>query len=192
MCLEKLIYEDKSVCLLGCGGSLDKKEIKFENYDKVVGVNRIYKTKYFKKLNILYDSAHYKYDPLNNIKIKTINESNLDYYFLTPGIKSYNILKLKKFFIEKIKIKNFLYKNRPEMKISGKKILAGLFVLNIIIKGCPKKIDLYGFDFYEQNYTSELEYTHDIETIKKMHTLEEEKKYLENLIEKNNFISWSR
>jgi hypothetical protein len=192
MCLEKNIYKDKNVCLLGCGGSLDKKQINFKKYEKVVGVNRIYKTKYFEKINILYDSAHYKFDPLTNAKVNTINNSKLEYYFLTPGIKSQQKLKLQKNLIEKIKIKNFLYKNRPEMRVSGKKILAGLFVLNSILIGLPKKIDLYGFDFYEENYTNGLEYVHEIEIIKKMHTLESEKKYLENLIKQNSCIEWIR
>lgn len=190
MCLEKSIYENKKVCLLGCGGSLDKKEIDFQKYDKVVGINRIYKTKYFEKLNILYDSAHYKFDPLTNIKINILNNSSLDYYFLTPGVKSQKKLKFQKNLIEKIKVKKFLYNNRPEMRVAGKKILAGLFVLNLILKGLPKKIDLYGFDFYEENYTDGLDYVHELSIIKTMHTLEDEKKYLQNLIKQNSCIEW--
>jgi hypothetical protein len=190
MSLEKKIYKEKSVCLLGCGSSLDDKRIDFKKYDKIVGINRIYKTRYLYHLDILYDSAHYKHDPLNEIKVNILNKSKLEYYFLTPGIKSFEKLKMQKKLLDKIKIKNSLYKNRHDMKINGKKILAGLYVLNIIMTGEPKEIEIYGFDFYEKGYTSSLSYAHNIETIKKMHDINEEKKYFEELIKKNNLIKW--
>jgi len=187
---EKEIYKNKKVCLIGCGGSLENREIEFNKYDYVVGINRIYKTKYFKNINILYDSAHHQFDPITNNKIRIINESNLIYYFLTPGAKSLEKLRFQEFMLKKIKVSTKTYKNRPEVKVSGKKILAGLFALNIIIGGEPFLVDIYGFDFYKKNYTSGLDFKHELNLINKMHDLAAEEDYLNNIIDKNKYINW--
>lgn len=192
MTLEEQIYLNKKVCIIGCGSSVDSKKINFSEYEIIVGINRIYQTKYFNYINILYDSAHYIFDPVNTTKVKILNESKLNYYFLIPGIKSLYRIKIQMAIFEKIKIKKHIYKERHDIKVDGKKLLSGLFTLNTILKGKPLSIDIYGFDFYENNYIQNLEYKHDIKIINEMHNLEKEKKYLETIIEKNKIVNWMK
>lgn len=190
MCLEKEIYINKKICILGCGSSVDKKDIDFCSYDYVVGINRIYQTKYIKNINILYDSSHYLFDPLTNTKVNILNKSNLKYYFLIPGSIGLAKIKMQKAIFEKIKIPKKIYSNRSDIIVDGKKVLAGLFVLSIIAREKPELIDIYGFDFYKENYIEKLCFKHNINEINKIHNLKKEEDRLVKLLEKNKFINW--
>jgi hypothetical protein len=192
MCIEKEIYKDTKNCLLGCGSSLNLKKINFEDYDNIIGINRIHQTKYFKYINILYDSAHYLFDPITNIKVNKLNESNLKYYFAIPGSIGLAKVKYQRAIFDKIKITKKIYENRSDTRVDGKKILSGLFVLNIIISGEPKSIDIYGFDFYKENYIEDLSFKHDLKKINEMHNLEREELYLKRVMDKNKNINWIR
>lgn len=176
------LYENKKVCLLGCGSSLENKNIYFKNYDLVVGTNRIYKTKYLKNLNILYDTAHFDFDPINDKKLELINNSNIKNYFINP---SYYCLKFIKN-TERIKIPFYICLDRAK----GKKILSGLYAYYLIINSCPASLDIFGFDFYTGNYIDGLRQTHSMEEINRYHNLEEEKKGF--VLSLKNNINWHK
>lgn len=177
------LYKDKKVCILCCGESIDKHKIDFDKYDFVIGLNRLYKTKYIDKINVLYDSCHYIHDFISLEKIKILNESNIKYYFLIPGkISKQKIIDNMKLIQSNLKIPFKVIDERDKHAIGDRKILAGVFVLKKVLGEKPKSIDLYGYDFYSSKYVEGITYKHAKEQINYMHDLKLEKLYFLKII----------
>lgn len=145
------LIANKKVCLLCCGSSLDSHNIDYESYDIVCGVNRIYKTGYFKYIDILFDGCHYKYDPLTPQKIKLLNHSKLKYIIFSGGSKLFTSKFIKQ--ISKLDVK-FKFKSRNI--VNNFKISIGTEALFSLHEAHPSRLDVYGLDFYSSDYTKEL------------------------------------
>lgn len=155
------IYKDKKICLLGCGSSLEKYNINFDNYDLVVGINRIHLTEYWPYINILYYNLSKK-DEFNlpHLLNRIQNSKHMKHLFFCPWSSSrQKKLKLRTL-IRKYNIVNHTYcktivKQIPNIK---KRPLTGVAALNHILLCTTKTIDIYGFDFYQNNYINKLQY----------------------------------
>jgi len=200
------IYKDKKVCLLGCGKSLEKYNIDFNNYDIVVGINRIYKTSLLNKINILY----YSFGQGDRSSIKDmfqilLNQKNFYTFIGCPaghrkkppglfspdkGSKSKSLIDVKKI-LDEINFcnnKNFYYFH-SNVKIKPLP-LAGMTAVSHIINSEASFIDMFGFDFYTHGYTESLKDFHI--NHKKYHNIENNKKFLKNLINKHpEKIKWN-
>jgi hypothetical protein len=184
MILLKNLYENKTVCLLGGGDSVSKFFIDFNSYDLVVGINRIYKTNYYKHINVLYHGlgiADWKNVlPMINL-IKQCD--NIEYLIACPWNKKRigkikDILTKIDFFENKkfICCRNIL----RECIVRKKRPLTGMAVLNHIILSKAAKVDIYGFDFYEAGYVGGIQSFDP----RKYHDLDANKEFLGNLIVK--------
>jgi hypothetical protein len=176
------LYLDKRVCALACGGSIDTHQIDFDYYDTVVGINRLYKTKYLPHLHVLYDAAHYVFDPVNKNKVDAINASNLKLWIITPGIITYN--DMDKTPLQQCRIPHFISQDRfyaPPVRIT-----LGIYVLKDILKERPKSLDIFGFDFYTQGYADQLPQMDPTEKIDDLYNLERQKGFLEEMLRENS------
>lgn len=189
------IYLNKRICLLGSGASLNKYDSNFNDYDVVVGINRIYRTKYFSYLDVFYNCLSFQdWDNLEfmiscisqNSKIKeTIfvpwRLNRAEKVLLYELCNLYNI--------------NYIYTNTitrnifvtiPEFK---KTPLTGVAVLNHILMCSPSSIDLYGFDFYNCGYIENIDYYEDYDS-NRFHDIESNTFFFSKLLSENPNIRW--
>jgi hypothetical protein len=153
--IDKLIRE-KKVCLLCCGASLDAHEIDFNEYDICIGTNRIHKTKYFEELDIIFDGCHSIHDPLNEVKVEKFNKSKkLKLIIFMPGKEGIDSLEKNLINYEKQIKKDYEISNKS--RNFTKRMFVGTETLCRILKHKPKLIHIFGMDFYQTNYTKELE-----------------------------------
>jgi hypothetical protein len=175
------LYLDKNVCVMACGSSLDTHQIDFEKYDTVVGINRLYKTDYLNHMHILYDAAHYIFDPVNEKKVNAINSSNLKLWILTPGIITYNHMKKER--LAKCTTPHVISQDRfyaPPVRIT-----LGIYVLKDVIKERPKSMDIFGFDFYSGRYARDLPQMDPTKKIDDLYNLESQKGFLDEILNSN-------
>jgi len=191
MILLKDLYENKRVCLLGGGGSISKFFIDFNSYDLVVGVNRIYRTNYYKRINVLYHGLGLR-DWKNIVSmINLIKEcDNIKYLIACPWSKK-RIQKIKDILteIDFFENKKFICCRNIVRKcvVEKKRPLTGVAVLNHIVLSKAAKIDIYGFDFYQAGYVGGLRCFNP----QRYHNLDANKKFLEDLIIKHpGKINW--
>lgn len=190
------IYSGKKVCLIAPGKSLDKHQIEFDKYEIVVGINRLYKTSFVNKINILYHHSI--------LQNKSVSVADIE-YMITILKNEKNFLKLIccPFLNKKNKVVDILslakknnfynYSFCPEIaKIDIKPIpLTGMVAINHIISSGASFVDMFGFDFYSDGYIENLKDFHLMH--KKYHNIESNKKFLQNLIERNpEKISWKK
>jgi len=191
------IYKNKKICLLGCGSSLEKYNINFNDYDLIVGLNRIYMTKYFDNIDIFYNSLSFQdwKNIKNMIQILSTNNKLKQIIFSPWGLGKrkkrilYNILL-------KYNIQNYLYTNKIGRHITLKRIeripITGMSVLYHILQCDSSSIDIYGFDFYQDPQNI---YIQNIKPIKykvnKYHNIGSNFDFFKTLLEThNNKIVW--
>lgn len=175
------LYLDKRVCVMACGGSIDRHEIDFASYDTVVGINRLYKTKYFPHMHVLYDAAHFVFDPVSKDKIGIMNDSSLKSWILVPGIITYDAM--DKALLEGCRIPHFISQDRfyaPPVRI-----VLGIYVIKDILKENPKTLDVYGFDFYEGGYADGLRQMDPNGKIDDLYNLERQKGFMKEILQNN-------
>ena len=190
--VEKLsIFKDKKICLLGTGASLSNHKIDFNYYDLVVGINRIYKTEYLKHINVLYYNLSIK-DSWEDM-LKTVSQcDNIKCIIFCPwssGPRRRNYLEslLNLYQFTKYHLYHkAIVRNIPSIRLRP---LTGIAALNHMLISEAGEINIYGFDFYEKTYISNLpKFNHDI-----YHDLDSNKNFLHNKIEQNqNKIKWNK
>lgn len=148
------LYKDKKICLLGCGSSLEKHNINFDDYDLVVGLNRIYMTKYFNNIDIFYNSLSFQdwKNIRNMIQILSGNNKLKQIIFSPWGLGKRKKHILYNLLLE-YNIKNYLYTNKigrhKILKTIDKIPIIGMSVLYHILQCGSSSIHIYGFDFYQ-------------------------------------------
>lgn len=189
------LYLNKSICLLGCGSSLSKYDIDFSKYDVVAGINRIYQTDYMQYINVLYynlSSADRK--NLDSLLYKKQTLAHFKYIVFCPwssGPKRRANLekKLQQYLID---IDNHVYSKGIVRKLKEINLrpLSGVAAVNHMLFSGAAKIDLFGFDFYGNNYIDMIQ---KIKMHDKYHDIESNKQFLLELIQKNpNKINWQQ
>ena len=184
------LYQNKRICLLGNASSLTNFNINFNNYDIVVGINRIYQTKYIDNIHILYNALSKK--DWNNTTIMTSilkSKPQFKCFIACPwGAKRTsqikNILSQCNFY----DTKQFLFcRNIVRQVEVPKRPLTGIAALNHILLSGGNNVDLFGFDFYKTKYIDNLPvFDH-----RKYHDIEANKEFLINTINNpNNKITW--
>lgn len=187
------LYLNKSVCLLGCGSSLSKHDIDFSEYDVVAGINRIYQTNYMQHINVLYynlSSADNK--NLDSMLYKKTQAHHFKYIVFCPwssGPQRRESLqkKLQKYQID---TDSHVYSKGIVRKLTqiNRRPLTGVAAVNHILLSGASKIDVFGFDFYTNQYVNQLKR---FNSHNRYHDIESNKKFLLNLIEKHpNKIIW--
>lgn len=184
------MYHNKKICILGAGKSIEKHNIIFSNYDIVVGINRLYKTNFIKNINILYHNLSIVEWPYLHSMITTLKENkNFKEAIFCPWyhkkekkIYLYNLL-------DHYRFTNYVYNNTiskslPEIK---KRPLTGISALNHIILSKGEHIDLYGFDFYQEPYTQQL---NKFKQHFAYHNIPSNKAFFLQLLSKNPNIKW--
>lgn len=184
------LYKNKKICLLGCGLSLEKYKINFNDYDLVVGANRIYKTEYCSHINVLYYNLSKK-DNCNDMLKHISLLNNIKYIVFCPWSSGPK----RRMYLEQLlnvyKITNHLYCKFIVRGLKGikRRPLTGMAALNHIIYSGASEIDIYGFDFYEEMYINNLtKFDHD-----KYHDIESNKNFFLNLMQQYpNQIKWNK
>lgn len=181
----KSFYENKSICLIG-SGEFDSSIIKKEDYDYIVGVNRIYLTDIFNIVDILYHglSRHDLdfFENINNISNKKL--------VVIPGIKvgcTNKINRLKNSGLEFYHNTNIYWYLRSEMKSPP---LSGIITLSHILSQNPLKIDIFGFNFYKSPYISGIKILENHPNISNSHNIETNEKFFIKMLNENKNINW--
>jgi hypothetical protein len=196
----KNIYKNKKICIIANGSSVMNYNIDYSLYDITVGINRIYHTPIFDKINILYSVLGIKdWHNIENMMQILSKKNNFDYLIACPWYLKYNQKLLLYQLIKNYGLKNkFLYSNDIVRGITNKgrhngsfkkRPLSGIAALNHILSFRPKEISIFGYDFYEKENVYNLP-QYDRMTAKN-HDLEENRIYLEKLICENN-ITWHK
>jgi hypothetical protein len=179
------LYQDKKICLIGNGDSSTKYNINYDNYDLIVGINRIYQTSYWSKINVIYYNLSQKDSHNIEYLFSLIKQSNnFKYLIFCPWCSGPGRRKKLEDLLNKYQINDHIYakgivRQIPEIK---KRPLTGIAALNHILLSDPQLIDLYGFDFYQNSYINNLTryIAHD-----RHHNIDSNKKYLLKLL--NNY-----
>lgn len=147
-------YTDKKLCIIGCGHSTDSYHIRYDNYDYIVSMNRIFLTKYWSKIDIYYNSmGRESWNMFPELaKILSENQNLKQIFFSTHGCSK----KAKQFMAQNIyknDLKNWMYtcainKQLGRQYSFEKYPLTGNCILFHILHFYPKSIDLFGYDFY--------------------------------------------
>jgi len=194
------IYNDKKICIIANGSSTINYNIDYDSYDIVVGINRIYHTPIFDKINVLYSVLGIK--DWHNIEYMIellYAKNNFHYLVACPWYLKYDKKLLLYQLIKNYNLKNkFLYSNSVVRDLTNKgghtgsfkkRPLSGIAVLNHILSFRPKEISIFGYDFYEKENVYNLP-QYDRMTAKN-HDIEENRIYLEKLVCENN-ITWHK
>jgi hypothetical protein len=184
------LYENKKVCILGGGNSSSAYNIRFDSYDLVVGINRIYKTRHINNISVMYNALSKK--DWKNVKDMLYILSNQKKFIYLIGcpwfkkrtdeindiIKETNFCENKKFLYCRNIVREVPVKKRP---------LTGMAALYHILLSGAAAVDLYGFDFYTTGYLERLpKFNHD-----QYHDLDANKEFLQDLIvEYPGKINW--
>jgi hypothetical protein len=148
----------KSVCLLCCGQSLEEQNIDFSVYDTCVGTNRLYKCpQYFEHVDIYFDGCHERYDPLTDKKIQFLNAySRLKFVVFLPGKPGLRQLR-QHLNTGAVKLKApSVVKNVSRRLV--KRMSLGVEAICAILRCKPKKLDIFGLDYYVTPYIKDLEH----------------------------------
>jgi hypothetical protein len=194
-------YKNKKVCLLGSGSSLLDHEIDYDKYDAVIGCNRIYKTEYYKHVNVHYHNLSLNdlvtVQVLNcinrfNKNIKKVlfcpwsgnwHEPNHNTKPLYALSRSLDITKFQKY--------DFAYNLSMVVSkfLSEGRAYTGLVALYHCVLFNPLSIDIYGFDFYERKKTYAKEmpyYEFDV------HNKQTNKDLFQSIVDYNTNYNWFR
>jgi hypothetical protein len=190
------LYCNKKIILIGNGPSVLKYNIDFTKYDTSVGMNRVYLTPMFDNINVLYHSLSCKdWKNLEFLFNTLLYKKN--FYGLIGSIwfmKEAKRVILKELITKYNLDEKFIYSKNISKKMCNsnyhlgpmkKRPLTGIAALNNIIEYCPKQIDIYGYDFYQnfQNIYGLRFYKRQTNLI---HDLEENKIIFNKLIESTN------
>lgn len=153
-----------SICLLGSGNSLSKYLIDFNKYDIVIGANRIYNTDLFQYVDILYHNASIFDKNMQQSDYASNVVTQLDYIVIVPAEQNSYIKNYKS-------THNMLLNEHPDrfivdfkmqidyMNFYQTRLLTGVCALASTIQFTESKfdeLDIYGFDFYTQEYYGKL------------------------------------
>jgi len=192
------IYSDylsnASICLLGCGPSLEYNLSHISDTDIVIGINRIYQTKLIDRLNILYHNGAGKGCSLKNTLI-TKSPHQLKHIVYIPSIDYTDTVIVEKhrsrFVYNKIDGYNFInhldfaYKEKNKY---GVNLLTGISTLSHIIyysKNSYRQIKILGFDFYRNAAHT---YCYGLQQFKQTHDTESNKKVFDEIVNQNDKI----
>lgn len=189
------LIKNKKVCLLCPGKSLEKHKIDYSKYDLVCGVNRIYKTDYFDKINLFFHNASINDTP-NKIcdKVFSQKDNKQRYIVFVPGeISKIRFSIFKELDKTTIKYNNVLclYSIHQQLiNTFGFNLLSGLMCVYLMLQLKVEHIDIYGMDFYSHGYINGTNKAplreFDIE-----HSLASNLVFLKNLIKHNpKKINW--
>ena len=183
------LYLDKSVCLLGSGGSIENYDIDFDSYDLVIGLNQIYKTNYIKKINIIYHGISVNDQEF----LSFVDNINNEIMVIIAPRKMKSTLRRLNDLIEKNKVGFNLCLHEKTFELVGNNPLMGVMVINELVNSGVKNVDVYGFDFYTQPYISGAkELKNHPNNDKNIHDLEINKNFFINLIENNKNVIWKK
>lgn len=200
MILLKDLYQNKKVVIIANGNSLLKHSIDFSKFDVAIGLNRIYQTPLFEHINLLYYGCGKKdWHNLESMIKQLSTKTNLYGFIASPWFLKYNKKILLHKLVNKYQLRNkFIYSTNILRKLTNKgghsgrikkRPLIGIGALNHVLEHNPLSIDIYGYDFYEQESIYNL--TQYKEMTSKNHDLQENKDFLEKLITQNlEKISW--
>lgn len=185
------IYQNKKVCLLGCGASLDNNNINFSSYDIVVGTNRIYQTEYFNNINILYYNVS-RSDKQNLMKLlyKISTSKIFQTLILCPwnsGPKKRKEMETK---LQEYSINNTIYAKSIARKLTQikQRPLTDIAAMNHILLSKAQKVHIYGFDFYSNQYIKNLKHFNNHNNL---HDLESNRTFFLDTLQKHkNIITW--
>lgn len=149
-------YKDKKVCIIGCGDSINNFEIDFLSYDVVVGINRIYLTKYAPYVNIYYNSMSSKeYKNFPYMLEKISGSLNFQHFYCAPWSSGPKTRKFMASLFYFANVENYTYNKRLAREVGRrvlKRPLTGMSALYHVLLSQPEKVDLYGYDFYNEQY----------------------------------------
>ncbi len=150
--------ENKVIALCCTGPSLTP-DIKLNDHDIVVGVNRIYLTCFVEKLDILFHNASQLDNPTDMIKVLKDKNPQAHTFFI-PSAKGHPIdqlVYLDHLTLEGHSTTNLCgYRDAATQKL-GYNLLSGVIALEILLKFNPRHIDIYGMSFYQDD--TERKYT---------------------------------
>lgn len=165
--------KDKKICLVGSGASAERYDINFKSYDHVVGINRIYKTKYFPFINTIYSNGFFDNDmnhsPLDEQLLLYEESDNIFNFFILPinhvfysGVYANSVKLLRNsfsfnIFCDIMYALNTCQKYIPNATNIKNRLYTGTIVLHHLLEHQPKSIDIYGFDFYSEGNISGIE-----------------------------------
>lgn len=191
----KSIINNKNICLLCTGGSLDRVGIDLHEYDLVCGVNRIHQTKYVKNIDVFFHGC------------QNVDRAELSFPVIFHANKQAKIILmpiaklLSDNHIEQISyIENLMKTNKNIIfDISsasmnhikyGTRIYTGIASLKYILQYQPKSIDIFGMDFYNNGYTQ----NKNNKQLKKYrtpgHDVKVNFKVFSEILRKNSNINW--
>ena len=142
----------KKIALLCTGASLSQPaDINLNQYDTIIGVNRIYLTGFADKIDILFHNASQLDNPKVMLQNLLSKNPNVHTFFM-PSAKKHPINEL--IYLDELALKGYAVTNLCgyrdfETKKRGWQPLTGLITLEIILKFRPESVDIYGMDFYQ-------------------------------------------
>jgi len=189
-------YKDKKVCIIGSGNSSNKHDIDFLSYDVIVGINRIYQTKYGPYINVYYNSMSKKeYSHFPDMLEKISGSNNFKYFYCAPWSSGPQTRKFMASLFYFANVENYTYNKRLARAVGrrvNKRPLTGISALYHVLLSQPTKVDLYGYDFYNEKYIDDKIKRH--KTHNRLHDLESNQEFLVSLIQEHgeDKIRWFR
>lgn len=189
------IIKNKKICLLCTGGSLDLVNIECHKYDLVCGVNRIYKTKYAKHIDIFFHGCQ-NVDRAELSFPKIFSENEQAKIILIPiatllgneHIKqiSYieNLMRVNKNIIFNISLASM-----AQIKY-GTRIYTGINSLSYILEYQPQFVDVFGMDFYTNGYTQDTNHKHLKQYKRINHDTKINFKAFSDILKQNGNVNW--
>jgi hypothetical protein len=180
------IYLGKSVLLIGNGKISKKLHTQKKNYDLVVGINQIYNSTNYKYVDIHYHALS-KHDTefLENYKEITKDKTVI----LKPKALKGQIELVKKIIAEQTEVQLFNFDDKGLQEKIGNP-LSGIWVLQDILDGQPRTIDIVGFDFYSTTNKGYKILPNNPKIDEDVHNLEKNKEYFDDILRVNQHITY--
>jgi hypothetical protein len=180
------IYLGKSVLLIGNGKISKKLHTQKKNYDLVVGINQIYNSTNYKYVDIHYHALS-KHDKkfLENYQEITKNKTVI----LKPKAFKSQIELVKKIIAEQTEVQLFNFDDKGLQEKIGNP-LSGIWVLQDILDGQPRTIDIVGFDFYSTTNKGYKILPNNPKIDEDVHNLEKNKEYFDEILRVNQHVTY--
>lgn len=181
------IYLNKSVLLLGNGKITKKLHTQKKNYDLIVGVNQIYNSTNYKYVDVHYHALS-KHDTkfLDNYQEITKDKTVI----LKPKPYNIQIEFVKKIIEEQTEIQLFNFDDKTLTEKIGSNPLSGIWVLQDILDGQARSVDVIGFDFYQTQTNGYKVLPNNPKIDEEVHDLEKNKQYFDELLKINEHITY--
>jgi hypothetical protein len=180
------IYLGKSVLLIGNGKISKKLHAQKKNYDLVVGINQIYNSTNYKYVDIHYHALS-KHDTefLENYEEITKDKTVI----LKPKPFKVQIELVKKIIAEQSEVQLFNFDDKGLQEKIGNP-LSGIWVLQDILDGQPRNIDIVGYDFYSTTNKDYKILPNNPKIDEDVHNLEKNKEYFDEILRVNEHITY--